>query len=272
MRIDLQTVVFLSSINYLICTVFMFFLWRQTRKKFKGISFLVAAFSMQTAALFLIGIRGTVPICVSIIPTIFFSLSGIVTALMGLERFFGRKSSQKLNFIMIFVFTLIHAYFLHIEPSLFIRSMNISFAMLFFCFQCFWLLIKKLPPESKKISFWTANVFFGFCLISAARIINLSLNGLSSEDYFHSGTFELIAMLALTTLFLLLTYALIMMVNQRLIIEIEGNEDELKKTFDEMKRFNELTVGRELNMIKLKKEVNGLLKKAGEKEKYTVVE
>ncbi len=272
MKIDLQTVVFLSSINYLICTVFMFFLWRQTKRKFNGISFLVATFFMQTVSLFLIGIRGMVPICVSVIPANFLALSGIVTALMGLERFFGRESSQKLNFIMIFVFTLIHAYFTLIEPSLFIRSLNISFAMFFFCFQCFWFLKRKLPPESRNISFWTANVFFGFCLVSLARIINLFLNGLSSEDYFHSGTFEMIAMLSLTALFLLLTYALIMMVNQRLIIEIEGNEDELKKTFDEMKRFNELTVGRELNMIKLKKEVNELLKKAGEKEKYTVVE
>ncbi|HSW60525.1 MAG TPA: hypothetical protein VLJ60_06970, partial [bacterium] len=219
MKIDLQTVVFLSSINYLICTAFMFLLWRQTRNKFKGISFLVATFSMQTAALFLIGIRGMVPICVSVIPANFLVLAGIVTALMGLERFFGMESSQKFNFIMIFVFTSIHAYFVLIHPSLSIRSLNISFAMFFFCFQCFWFLIKKLPPESKKISFWTANVFFGFCLISAARIINFFVNGILSEDYFHSGTFELIAMVVLTLLFLLLTYSLIIMVNQRLIVE-----------------------------------------------------
>lgn len=230
MKIDLQTVVFLSSVNYFICTVFMFFLWRQTKKKFNGISFLVATFSMQTVSLFLIGIRGTVPICVSVIPSNFLVLSGIITALMGLERFFGMKSSQKLNFIMVVVFTLIHAYFVLIHPSLLIRSLNISIGMFFFCFQCFWLLIKKLPPESKKISFWTANVFLGFCLISVSRIINLLIKGLSSEDYFHSGTFEMIAMFALTTLFLFLTYALIMMVNQRLIIEIEGNEDNVRKS------------------------------------------
>lgn len=230
MKIDLQTVVFLSSVNYFICTVFMFFLWRQTKKKFNGISFLVATFSMQTVSLFLIGIRGTVPICVSVIPSNFLVLSGIITALMGLERFFDMKSSQKLNFIMVVVFTLIHAYFVLIHPSLLIRSLNISIGMFFFCFQCFWLLIKKLPPESKKISFWTANVFFGFCLVSLARIINLLINGLSSEDYFHSGTFEMIAMFALTTLFLLLTYTLIMMVNQRLIIEIEGNEGNVRKS------------------------------------------
>lgn len=270
MNIDLRTVVFLSSINYFICTAFMFLLWRQTRNKFKGISFLVATFVMQTAALFLIGIRGAVPICVSVIPANFLVLSGIVLTLMGLERFFGRESSQKFNFIMVIVFTSIHAYFVLIHPSLSIRSLNVSFAMFFFCFQCFWFLKRKLPPESRNISFWTANVFLGFCLISAARIINFFINGIHSENYFNSGTFELIAMVILTLLFLLLTYSLIMMVNQRLIIEIEGNEDELRKTLDEMKRFNELTVGRELNMIKLKKEVNELLEKAGEKEKYTV--
>ena len=37
-------------------------------------------------------------------------------------------------------------------------------------------------------------------------------------------------------------------------------------------RFHRLMVGRELTMIELKKEVNYLLKKAGEAEKYKIVE
>ena len=55
------------------------------------------------------------------------------------------------------------------------------------------------------------------------------------------------------------------------IKDITGNkqaEEQLNKTVDELKKFNNLTVDRELRMIALKQEINALLKKAGEQEKY----
>jgi len=45
----------------------------------------------------------------------------------------------------------------------------------------------------------------------------------------------------------------------------------LKEKMDEMERFHYLTVGRELTMIELKKEVNGLLLKLGQDKKYVIV-
>lgn len=56
------------------------------------------------------------------------------------------------------------------------------------------------------------------------------------------------------------------------IEERKNAENELKKKIEELERFNELTIGRELKMIELKKEVNSLLKRLGEKEKYEINE
>lgn len=47
-------------------------------------------------------------------------------------------------------------------------------------------------------------------------------------------------------------------------------EEKLIKKIDELERFHRMTVGRELQMIDLKKEVNALLVRLGEKEKYTI--
>ena len=49
-------------------------------------------------------------------------------------------------------------------------------------------------------------------------------------------------------------------------------EDDLNKKIDELQRFHYLTVGRELTMIELKKEVNELFRKSGQEQKYTIVE
>ncbi|MEI7663139.1 MAG: PAS domain S-box protein [Bacteroidota bacterium] len=52
------------------------------------------------------------------------------------------------------------------------------------------------------------------------------------------------------------------------VTERRRAEAELKKKMDELQRFHDLTVGRELTMIKLKKEVNELLARLGQPEKY----
>lgn len=45
----------------------------------------------------------------------------------------------------------------------------------------------------------------------------------------------------------------------------------MKQKMDDLKRFNNLAVDRELHMVELKKEINALLKKVGEQEKYRIV-
>jgi PAS domain S-box-containing protein len=47
-------------------------------------------------------------------------------------------------------------------------------------------------------------------------------------------------------------------------------EEALRNKIDELQRFQRLTVGRELKMIELKKEINSLLKQAGEPAKYRI--
>ncbi|MCX6690642.1 MAG: PAS domain S-box protein, partial [Methanoregula sp.] len=54
------------------------------------------------------------------------------------------------------------------------------------------------------------------------------------------------------------------------ITEHKQAEEQIQQTVEELKQFNNLTVDRELRMIELKKEINALLKKSGEEEKYRI--
>jgi PAS domain S-box-containing protein len=54
------------------------------------------------------------------------------------------------------------------------------------------------------------------------------------------------------------------------ITEQKRVEEAIKGKATELERFNNLMVGRELKMIDLKKEINGLLKRLGEEEKYRI--
>lgn len=58
-----------------------------------------------------------------------------------------------------------------------------------------------------------------------------------------------------------------------IILDITGrkrSEDQVRQKMDELIRFQNLTVGRELKMIELKKEINALLKQMGKEEKYEI--
>ena len=56
------------------------------------------------------------------------------------------------------------------------------------------------------------------------------------------------------------------------ITHLKQSEAALKNKIEELERFNDLTVDRELKMIELKKEVNSLMKHLGNEEKYKIVE
>ena len=56
------------------------------------------------------------------------------------------------------------------------------------------------------------------------------------------------------------------------ISEKKKIEEEFKKKLDELETFHNIAVNRELKMIKLKKEINKLCKKYGEKPKYEIVD
>ena len=57
---------------------------------------------------------------------------------------------------------------------------------------------------------------------------------------------------------------------ERDITEQKRMEDKVKEAMTKLKRFNRLAVGRELRMIELKREVNQLCERLGEKPRYNL--
>jgi len=55
------------------------------------------------------------------------------------------------------------------------------------------------------------------------------------------------------------------------ITERKNMEEELRRNFEELERFNKLAIGREIKMIELKEEINELMIQLGKVEKYKIV-
>lgn len=231
MIIDIRTIVLLSVITCFICTLLIVLLWRQNRSRYSGLGFLVLDFAFQTIALTLIVLRGVIPDWISIIISNFMVVSGSIAGYIGLLRFIDRKNIQILNYILLAVFTAVHVYFTYGNASLEYRNLNLSVALLVICFQCSRLLLYRVTPEIKHLTFWAGIIFAGYCLVSTARIAEFFFHVNYENDLFHSGLFQGIIQIIFISLFLLLTYSFVIMVNGRLLMEITAQEEKFSKAF-----------------------------------------
>lgn len=231
MYIDIRTVMLLSLLLYIFCTLFIVQLWIQNRNRFRGTFFWVTDFVLQTAAFILIILRGNIPDWMSIVLSNFMVISGSIAGYIGLLKFVEIKSRQVHNYLMILIFTCFHIYFTFFHPSLDFRNINISAALFFVFFQCSRLLLMRVNKSIRPLTLWTGIVFVCYSSVSIIRIALLLFTEHTENDFYHSGAAQAMIIIIYQILFILLIYSLIMMVNKRLLMDISIEEEKFSKAF-----------------------------------------
>ncbi len=229
--LDMKTIIFSSLLTNIVSTLVLFLLWLYSRKRFKGIAYLVFDFCFQTIAFLLIMLRHKIPDWISFDLSNTLAVSGILIGYMGLERFLNKKSFQFHNYIFIVLFAIVHIWFTFIDPSLAIRNLNVAIAGLFLCSQCAWLMLFRVNRNIRSLTSGVGIVFIGYCIISISRIIKFFIADNSATDFFHSGTFESIVLISYQMLFILFTYTLVLMFTRGLLYEISSQDEKFSKAF-----------------------------------------
>ena len=230
-HLDMRTVVLLAAISYLVCTVFVLQLWRQNRSRFDGMGFLVLNFVLQTVALGLIVSRGTIPNWISIFVANALSMAGALLCYIGLERFLRKPGPQLHNYFLLVVASFALGIFSLIHPDLPSRTLVFAVFLLIVCGQCVWLLWHRVGPTLRPMALGTGMVFACYCLLSIVRIAGYFSGAMGSGDYFQSGTFDALVIVAYQTLLILLVYSLLLMVNRCLVMEITTQQDKFVSAF-----------------------------------------
>jgi PAS domain S-box-containing protein len=218
--LDIRTIIFTYAISNAVCLAVIASLWRRNRKRLAGLGFWLADYAMQFTVILLVALRGVVPDFASIVVSNSLVVAGTILLYMGLERFVGKPTSQVYNYFLLAVFVSIHWYFAFVQPSLLIRTINLSTGLILICSQCAWLLIRRAETEMRPITRGVGYVFIAFSLFSIARIV-VDLVMDPGNDFFQSGIYEALAVLTNQTLFIVLTFSLLLLVNRRLVADLE---------------------------------------------------
>ena len=225
--LDIRTEFLSQIISSALCAGVMGVLWLQNRRQLVGLGFWLANFIMQFVAILLIALRGTIPDFASIVISNALVIGGILVLYMGLERYVGKPSSQRYNYILLALFIVVQAYFTFVQPSQQARNLNVSLALFVICFQGAWLMLCRVDPEMRLRSQPVGVVFGVYCLVSAAAIAaNLAVA--PGNDLFNARTFDTLVILTYQMLLFGLTLALFLMVNRRLFEELEHDIVELE--------------------------------------------
>jgi diguanylate cyclase (GGDEF)-like protein/PAS domain S-box-containing protein len=233
--LDMRTVIFSYGISNLICMIVMIALWRQNHQKFAGLGFWLADFSLQFIALVLLVPRGMIPDFLSMTVSNAMVVGGTILLYIGLEHFAGKRGPQLHNYILLVVFILVHIYFVLVFPSLTVRNILFSLALLILCSQCAWLMLRRVDPEKRLITSGVGYVLIVFCLVSIARLI-VDLTIPSGNDFFHSNVYDTLVLMTYQMLFILLMLSLFMMVNHRLSTDLESDIMARKQAEEALRR------------------------------------
>lgn len=218
--LDIRTVLILYMLTNAICLTVIFILWRWDRGRSSGIGLWLVDYLMQFVALLLLALRGSVPEAVSALLGNGLVIGGTIILLIGLEQFTGKRGSHFHNLVLLSVFFAVHAYFLFITPSLTARNINISAALMAVTIQGVWLTWRRVDPDMRRITRSVGIIFGAYFIVSLLRII-VDLIVPSGNDLFQMNAYDTLVLLIYQLLFIGLTFSLFLMVNRRLIKELE---------------------------------------------------
>ncbi|MGC9397041.1 MAG: GAF domain-containing protein [Anaerolineae bacterium] len=228
--IDIRTLLIIQTLSYALCTGVIALLWHQNRHRYAGLGFWLANSVLQTLGILLIVLRGVAPDWLSIVAGNVVLIVGLFSLYVGLERFVRHRSRQFHNGVLLLIFALLHAYFTFVQPSLAARNINVSAAVIVVCVQMAWLLLGRVEPEMRGMTWWLGLLAVAYCVISVARIL---VNVLVSpgDDFLQTvSLFEPFLVLAYLLLFIAVTISLLLMLNQRLFADVQAQRIALQKS------------------------------------------
>lgn len=229
--LDMRTVMFMLLVTTCIGALLVLPLWLRNRRHYKGLHLLAFDFVLQASAMGLIILRGAIPESFSIVSGNVLIITGAILGYIGLEQFLDKKGPQIQNMLLLTVFFFLEIYFTFVQPVTSARLLISAAALLIVCLECVWLLFYRTGASMRPITRDVGMVFLGFSVISIARIFVLFIFTDTGRSYFQSGMFQTVILVLYSILFTLFTYTLSLMINKRLLYEIQSGEEKFSKAF-----------------------------------------
>jgi signal transduction histidine kinase len=235
--LDTRTVLVSFILSSLITTGGMVSLWWRTRGRATGPGYWLASGALQSAGLALLAFRGAVPVTLSIVLGVPTTLTATLLLYVGLERYFGRPSPQRVNIAALAALTAGHLYYTLAVPDIVARNILFSIGLLVLCGQAAWLVFRRADPDMRRDAWVAGVIFVAYCVFSIGRIV-ADLVTPTPPDLFSYGLHDVLPIMIFQMLSIGLTVSILLLVTYRLIRALETDIAARTKAEDEVRELN----------------------------------
>jgi PAS domain S-box-containing protein len=220
--IDMRTVVLSLAATGFICALVLGLLYGHNRRRYAGLGLWLAAFSLQSAGLALILVRGSLPDTLSIGVANITGMAGLLLFYFGLNKFWDRAYGKALPTGLFLVFSVVHSYFTFVDPSLPARIINLNLVLALFYALCARAVYSGAPALRRAMARFPAVVLVLFSLVGLTRAA-LAVFGHPAVEFFRSGAADTSLVFAFQLLTVALTFSLFLMVNRRILADARAD-------------------------------------------------
>jgi len=231
MEIDIRTLILIIGVAHLM-QVLVFFHQYKTNRDLSGPGWWLLWSAAECIGFVLILFRSIPTLLTGVI--VFQNviiLSGTIFVYIGVKRFFNKKINLKFIVSLFVSYVTLHLYFLFVNNSIEIRTLLLDAYLSVVAFLTAIGIYKNKTPAIASTAIFNTIIFTVHGSVFAYRTVMIIL-GVSVTDVFSSSLFNLIQYFDALLAGLLWTFGFIMMLNQRLNIEILEAKSHFEQIFN----------------------------------------
>ncbi len=230
--LDTRTIIILYFIINIISAGSMAIMWKQHRQRYSGILLWTINMILQACGLFMLMLGEVFGHVITVLFSNTIIVGGIILLYLGLQKFVGQKTSQLHNYLALLVFFLCFVYYGLINPHLIIREIIISVMIVFLNSQIAWFLLRRVPRDLRPITGITGIILGCYAFVSLIRIVLIIAIPQNSNNFFNPSITSSIVLTLYAALSACLTISMALMVNARLLREVQTQERKFYNAFN----------------------------------------
>lgn len=231
--LDYRTVVLGGFILFCVCTILVGALWRQSQGRFEGLGYSFSGFILISLGIGLMFLRGIIDPFISVVMVNGLITLGFISGLFGLNIFLNSRYFIKSDLAVWFSLIFFVLYFTYIKPSTPNRIVCFSASFVYFSWRYIKSSIFNSDRSAQKLTFGLGLVFSGYLIINLLRVIlAIFLCDNNNSLGLPSGTVEIFFGYAQQALIALWAYSLNLMVNKRLILDLDKERIKFASIFN----------------------------------------
>lgn len=235
--LEMRTVLLNYAISNAICLGIVFSLWRKHRHCSPAFDFWLGSFTLQFFSMLMFSLRGVVPEPIAILLGVPTSLIGVLLLHRGLCDYLGEAWPQRQNLFLVTALIGVHVFFLWVQPSLQIRGLNFTLGLLLLFGQISWLLLHRIALPLRANASILGWIMVAYCVVSLGRIF-IALFVESPETFYASGQYLSWLFMVYQMLGIGMAFALLLLVNNRLLADLESDIAKRQQVEDELHALN----------------------------------